>query len=65
MFMKRRKAVLSLVAMLAGGTTVTSCDSRVKSAITTGLEQTVLGLLDPANFIPADTEKAGGELFEP
>lgn len=50
-----RKAVLSLVAMLAGGTTVTSCDSRVKTAVVGALEQTVLSIFDPANYLDEDS----------
>ena len=55
-----RRAFLSLAAMLAGGSTFTSCDSKVKSAITSGLETTILSLFDPANFLDAGTEKGTG-----
>lgn len=53
-----RSAFLSLAAALAGGSTFTSCDSKVKSAITSGLETTFLSLFDPANFLDTSTEKA-------
>lgn len=49
------KKMLTLIAALAGGTTVTSCDTRIKTAVVDGLEQTVLGLLDPANYIDEDS----------
>ena len=53
-----RRAFLSLVATLAGGSTFTSCDSKVKTAITSGLETTFLSLFDPANYL--DTSSANG-----
>jgi hypothetical protein len=51
------RAFLSLVAVLAGGSTFTSCDSKVKTAITSGLETTLLSLFDPANYLGTSTEK--------
>jgi|CXWL01.1.fsa_nt_gi hypothetical protein len=60
-----RRAFLSLVATLAGGSTFTSCDSKVKTAITSGLETTFLGLFE--NLL--DTSSANGTgtggLFDP
>lgn len=49
-----RKALLTLVALLSGGTSFTSCDSRVKTAVVSGLETTFLSLFDPANYLPED-----------
>lgn len=48
---RTRRAGLSIVALLAGGTTFTSCDSKVKQAFTSALETTFLSLFDPANYI--------------
>jgi hypothetical protein len=50
-----RKSFLAIVAALAGGTTVTSCDSRVKTAVVGALEQTVLSIFDPANYLDEDS----------
>ncbi len=46
-----RKAMLSLAAVLAGGSTFTSCDTKVKVAVTSALETTLLTLLDPAIYL--------------
>jgi len=46
-----RKAFLSFVAMLAGGTSFTSCDSKVKTAVVGGVKDTFLSLFDPTNFL--------------
>ncbi len=61
-----RRAFLSLAAALAGGSTFTSCDSKVKTAITSGLETTFLSLFDPANYLDTGTEKGTdtGGLFD-
>lgn len=61
-----RKAFLTMVATLAGGTTFTSCDSKIKSAVTSGLESTFLSLFDPANYLDTgsgDGTSSGG-LFD-
>ena len=50
-----RKCFMSLTVLLAGGTTFTSCDSKIKSAVTTAMEDTLLSLLDPSLYIDDGT----------
>lgn len=59
-----RRATLSLIAALAGGSTFTSCDSKVKSAITSGLETTFLSLFDPSNYLDTGTDSGSGSIFD-
>jgi len=51
-----RKRFMSVAALFAGGATFTSCDSKIKSAVTTAMEDTLLSLLDPSLYINDGTE---------
>ncbi len=59
-----RKACLSLTALLAGGATFTSCDSRVKQAVVNGLESTVYLLLDPSFYIDEEALDDANSIFD-
>jgi len=61
---KVRRAGLSIVALLAGGTTFTSCDSKVKQAFTGALETTVLSIFDPATYINDGSDSGSSSLFD-
>ena len=52
------RAFLSLAAALAGGSTFTSCDTKIKTAVVGGLETTFLGLFNPAIYL--DSNATGG-----
>lgn len=58
-----RRAILSLAAVLAGGSTFTSCDTKVKEAFTSALETTFLSLFDPANLIGTNSNDNTGGLL--
>ena len=62
---RSRKAFLSLVAALAGGSTFTSCDSKIKNAVVGGLETTFLSLFDPANYTGTADNPGTGGLIDP
>ncbi len=49
---RRRGALLSLAAMLAGGTSFTSCDTRVRTAAVGGAKNFVYSLFDPTFLFP-------------
>lgn len=59
-----RKAFLLLTALLAGGATFTSCDSRVKQAVVNGLESTVYLLLDPSFYIDEEALDDANSIFD-
>jgi len=50
--LRRRSALLSLAAMLAGGTSFTSCDTRVRTAAVGGAKNFVFSLFDPTFLFP-------------
>ena len=46
-----RRAGLALFAILAGGSTLQTCETRLRDAITTGTRGYISTLLDPTNLI--------------
>lgn len=48
-----RRVGLTLCAALAGGTTLQTCETRLRDAIVTGTRGYIGTLLDPTNFIGA------------
>jgi hypothetical protein len=61
---RRRQAFLTIVATLAGGTTFTSCDSKVKSAVTSALETTFLSLFDASLYLDTGDSTGTGSLSD-
>ena len=60
-----RRRFLSLVAVLASGSALsTSCDSKVRIAVVSGLESTFMSLFDPTNFLNTSSTDATGS-FQP
>lgn len=59
-----RRAFLTLVAALAGGSTFTSCDSKIKNAVVGGLETTFLSLFDPSTYLDDFSGFQGGGLLD-
>jgi hypothetical protein len=58
--LRLRSFVLTVVAVLAGGSAFTSCDTRMKSAVLGGAENFVYGLLDPSLWLPVDSGQPTG-----
>jgi hypothetical protein len=54
-----RKTFLSAVAVLAGGSTFTSCDTKVRQAVVGGLETTFLSLFDISSYVDFDDGSSG------
>lgn len=48
-----RRVGLTLCAALAGGTTLQTCETRLRDAIVTGTRGYISALLDPTNLIGA------------
>jgi len=49
---RRKNLVLALFAALAGGSTFTSCDTRMKTAVVGGTKNFVFTIFDPSVWFP-------------
>ncbi|MEK7710919.1 MAG: hypothetical protein AAB341_03395 [Planctomycetota bacterium] len=59
---RRKRLTLALAAMLAGGSTFTSCDTRLRTAVVGGTKNFIFSLFDPAVLFPDvfDQSASGG-----
>ncbi len=62
-----RRAAFAIAAMLCGGSTFTSCDTRVRTSVVAGMKDFVFGLLDPqfvfAALLDSPAEENNNVLF--